>query len=164
MSNCYGMYYCAKQAILDGKEMTSIDKLIHKFSYLTHVEFRFSERYHGISFSSTMQGDYHGCRFLDILYSHPLRWVPQLLPMTDEQEDIAWEEAHRIEGSKYDMLAVTGVATGIGIVKPDPDKYWCNEAYGSLVKKSYGWGDEFKPDTQLPIDTFFYIHRLLGKE
>ena len=53
--NCYGMYYYAKQAKLDGKPMTKIDRIIEPFSDLIHMQVKFSDRHYGKSFTSTMR-------------------------------------------------------------------------------------------------------------
>ena len=87
----------ARAAKKDGKKMTLIDIIILLRSKLTHSEFQFSNRYYGISFSFTSADGANGARFKAIDYNkHPNRWVTDVIPMTDEQEDLAFQEACRM--------------------------------------------------------------------
>ena len=145
MSNCNLMSYNAKRAEQYGKPLTPINRLVFAVSDpLTHSEFkfssRFSSRYRYRSFSFTLQDDGVG-RFKDILYSHSERWDRLILPMTDEQEDRAYEKALELVGLPYDTIGVASLKTGL--IKQDPDKYWCSEAVGELIKAAYQWGDDF---------------------
>ena len=164
MSNIYAMYYYADQALLDGKELTHIDRIIKPFSLLTHMQLWFSVRYDHKSCTSTMQGEPNGVKIIDTAYSHPLRWVAQLIPMTDTEENAAWAWFVLHDGNPYDLKGAAATATGMHIIKPSDAGYWCNEACMSAIKFAKGWGDDCKPDTQLPIHTFFDLYRRLGKE
>jgi len=103
------MSYNAKQAQLDGKPLTMTDRLIMLRSNLTHSEFRFSNRYGGISFSFTMADGANGARFKAIKYSHPKRWEKDVIPLTDEQEDMIFKEACRLVDVPVDFLALANV-------------------------------------------------------
>ena len=164
MSNIYAMYYYADQALLDGKELTHIDRIIKPFSLLTHMQLWLSERYEHESWTSTMQGEPNGVKAIGTAYSHPLRWVAQLVPMTDEEEDLVWGWFKYHDGAPYDLSGAAALAAGIGLIQPKEKGYWCNEACMSAIKYAKGWGNDCKPDTQLPIHTFFDLYRRLGKE
>ena len=163
--DCYLMSFDVKAARKDGKKMTAVDLLIERFSRLIHAEFRFSYRHNGISFSSTMAGDDNGTRFKQIEYSHPNRWVPLILPMTNKTEDRAWDKANEIVGKPYDFVGVSARATGLGLIKPAGGAYWCNKTCAELIKAAYGYGDDFVPDSGLPDDLFFdMLRRLHGDD
>ncbi len=92
------------RAELFGKKPETIDKVIGLRSRPhRHSEYEFSERYSKLSFSSTKQNGDNGARFKDIKYSHYLqRWDTVIIPMTDEQEDLAYQEAQDMESMPYD--------------------------------------------------------------
>jgi hypothetical protein len=169
--NCILRSYNARQAYQYGKDITPVQRIIMARSDpLVHTEFEFSERQDGISFSSTMQDDVSGCRFKQISYSHPLRWTSIVLPMTDEQEDRAWERAIELEGKKYDLIGLAGFGSEWDIVKPHPDKYWCSEAVAELIKAAYEYDiprwptkpvDLFIPHRFHPNGLFFEMYRRL---
>ncbi len=161
MSNCILWAYDARNAERFGKSLTAVQRAILIVSDpLTHMEYQFSERYGKVSFSSTIQDGDKGVRFKDIRYSHPERWVPILLPMTNEQEDRGHVYAKSIEGKDYDLVGVASLASKWKIIKPHPDKYWCNEATGGVIQVAYGYGLEFRPDEMHPVDLFFVMYRL----
>lgn len=93
---CYARHWNAKEAKKDGKPLTMIDRIIMLRSPLTHSEFQFSQRYKGLSFSSTGADDANGTRFKGIIYSHPERWETDAVPFTDAEEDAMFQEACRL--------------------------------------------------------------------
>ncbi len=165
MADCILWAYNAREAKRHGKATTAIQRAILLISDpLTHTEFQFSARGDGMSFSSTIQDGDNGVRFKHIDYSHPERWVSLLLPMTNRQEDMGYEWAKTIEGSEYDLFGVMSLASEWKIIKPHPDKYWCNEADGGVIKAAYGYGDDFQPDQMHPVDLWFEMYqRLIGR-
>ncbi len=163
MSNCILWAYNARQAKKYGKDITAVQQAILLVSDpLTHMEYQFSERYDRRSFSATIQDGDNGVRFKDIKYSHPERWVPLLLPMTNEQEDRGYVFAKSIEGAPYDLVGVASLASKWKIIRPHPDKYWCNEADGGVIKAAYEYGDEFQPDTMHPVSLWFEMYRRIN--
>lgn len=163
MADCFLMSYNAKQAESYGKPLTAVNRLVMTVSDpLTHSEFRFSARNNNASHSATMQDKPNGCRTKLIQYSHPERWVPLILPMTDGQEDRAYSKAFQLCGCPYDFVGVASLKTGL--IKQDPDKYWCSECVGELIKAAYEWGDDFIPSTLTPNDLYFEVLHRLGKE
>ncbi len=142
-----------------GYKMTPTDIVtLHRSDPLVHTEFQFSERYDRISQSSTMSGDDDGCRFKQIGYSHPEWWTNLILPMSDEQEDRAFLRGQELDGKKYDLIGLASFGTKWDLIKPHPDKLWCSEDNGELIKASYQWGDEFVPHFYHPVGLFFEIH------
>ena len=93
-----------------------------------HTEFQFSDRYGGVSFSSTMQDGAKCCRFKDIEYSHPERWTTHIIPMTNEEEGRAWVKAQELEGRKYDLIGLLSFTTKWKIIRPRDKWEWCTEA------------------------------------
>ncbi len=163
MSNCILWAYNAREAVKHGKRLTAVQRAIMVVSDpLTHTELQFSERFSGLSFSSTIQGGDKGVRFKHIEYSHPERWVKMLLPMTNEQEDRGIEYANSIDGKPYDLIGVASLASKVKLIKPHPDKYWCNEADGGVIKAAYEYGDEFKPDQMHPVSLWFRMYQLIA--
>lgn len=81
-----------------GRKYTLMDRLIMLRSELVHVEVVFSGRYGYISFSATLRDGCWCCRFKYIKYSHPLQWRTVVVSMTNEEEDMAWQEACRMAG------------------------------------------------------------------
>jgi len=78
---------------------TWTDRLIQIKSRYTHTEIQYSDRYGGISASATMADGCNCFRFKMIDYTkHPLRWKSVIIPCTDEQEDLIWDEDCRMAG------------------------------------------------------------------
>lgn len=156
MSDCIAWSYDARRAEVAGKKITAVQHVIlNRSDPLVHTEFQFSERCGRISYSSTIQGGDKGCRFKPIKYSHLERWIKLILPMTDEQENRAMIKARELEGKEYDLIGLASFGTKWDIFKPDPDKYWCNEVVGELVKAAYEYGPEFVPHFYHPVSFFF---------
>lgn len=163
MANCILWAYNAREAVRHGKRLTAVQRAILIISDpLTHTEFQFSGRHDELSFSSTIQDGDNGVRFKDIEYSHPERWVRLLLPMNNEREDRGWAYAKSIEGKPYDLIGVVSLASKVKLIKPHPDKYWCNEADGGVIKAAYGYGREFRPDTMHPVSLWFRMYQLIN--
>jgi hypothetical protein len=76
----------AKRMKLYGDKLTWVEKFINVRSNGLHMELRFSDRYGGISASSTLQDGVNGFRFKMIGYSHGYRWDKIRIPVTAEQE------------------------------------------------------------------------------
>jgi len=152
--------YNAIRAEKLGKPLTKVDRLILlRSSPHVHTEIQFSSRYDGVSFSATMQDGSNCCRFKQITYTHPERWDTLFIPCTEAQEDKGMARAKEIEGCKYDLIGLLSFATELNIIKPHPDKYWCNEVCGEVIiaVKDY----DFKPDSLTPTGLFFEIfHRI----
>ena len=163
--NCILRSYDARQAAREGKELTLTDRTIFTVSDpLVHSEFQFSERHDDYSFSATMRNDYNCVRVLQIDYTiHPKRWPSLILPMTDEQEDMAWAGGYEIIGLPYDTIGVASLGSPWEIIKPHPDKYWCSEAVAVAIKAAYGYGDDFKPDSFHPNSLYFEMLRRVGQ-
>ena len=97
MNNCYIKSYNLVRAAMFGKKPTFVQWLISQRSTPhVHDEFQFSARHDNISFSATMMYDAKCARFKQITYSHPERWDTVIVPMTDDEEDLAWAEAKRL--------------------------------------------------------------------
>jgi len=96
MADCYAKHYNAEEAKKDGKHLTLVDRVIMLRSKLTHSEKRYSDRHWGVSWSFTKADGANGARFKDIGYSHPKRWVTDLLRLSDIEEDRSFAEACRL--------------------------------------------------------------------
>ncbi len=159
MADCIAWSYNARRAEESGKPITPVQHVIlTRSDPLVHTELQFSERHGKISFSSTIQDGDKGCRFKDIKYSHPERWIKLILPMTDAEEDRAWRRAKVLDGAKYDLIGLASFGTKWDIIKPDPDKYWCNEVVGDVVSYAYEYGTDFVPHFYHPVSFFFEMY------
>jgi hypothetical protein len=157
--DCILRSYNAREAVRHGKALTAVDRMIlMRSDPLTHSEFQFSDRFNGLSFSSTMQDGDDGCRFKAISYSHPERWTTLIIPMDDDQEDRAMHRAQDINGKKYDLLGLGSFSSELSIIKPDPNKYWCSEACAELIKAAYFLGENFVPHKFTPVGLFFTLY------
>ena len=155
--DCSLMFRDARRAKLYGKPMTLAEEGILVVSDpLVHVEFRFSGRYHLISQSATMQGNFNGCRFMPINYSHPERWVEIILPMSNYQEDCAFAKGQELDGKGYDKFGVFSLVSNMNIIKPNPELYWCSEDVLELCKAGYGWAD-LQCDKFNPLQAYFEV-------
>jgi len=157
------------------------DWLIRWKSDETHSEFQLSSRYGGISVSVTMEDGCKCVRFKWIDYTkHPLRWLSQIIPLTDEQEDAIFAEAckladistnvmlatcessymysgycyHGPNARKYDLVGV--VLCNLSkwrIIRSNKKWYWCSELVCHLIQVAY---PDFNghADTQRP-DTLY---------
>lgn len=164
MSDCIGQYWNAREAARHGFDLTKPQRLILRRSDpLVHKELQFSERYNSISFSSTLADGAKGCRFKQIQYSHPYRWVSQVVPMSDAEEDEVWYKALMLAGKLYDTWGLGGFATKLKIIKPHPDRYWCNEATDTAILVAKGhWAirpNSLRPDERHPVDSYFACQR-----
>ena len=149
----------------------------------THSEFQLSSRYGGISVSCTMKDGCKCVRFKWIDYTkHPLRWLSQIIPLTDEQEDAIFAEAckladisinsaktycrlcqrglctvkyyHGLNARKYDLIGVVLCnITSWRIIRSNDKWYWCSELVCHLIQVAY---TDFNghADTQRP-DTLY---------
>jgi hypothetical protein len=157
--DCILQNYNARRAARYGKKLSETDRVtLLRSDPHTHTEFQFSPRYSGISFSATTADGSNCCRFKPIEYSHPERWDSLVLPMTDVQEGRARRRADEIEGKSYDLIGLLSHTSDLEIIKPHPDKYWCNEACGELIIAAYDWNrDDFRPDKFTPSGMLFEI-------
>lgn len=162
-------FYNGEAAKLDGVPLGFTGWLIKQRSWpYIHVEYQFSQRYGGISFSCTLRDGAKCCRFKMIDYSrHKKRWEGLTIEMTDAQEDLAWAEACVMAGMhpgwhlhdgftrlyhqsnecyynpdeaiKYDVL---GQGCHISLTlkwwKPDPERTFCSPACARLIWKIKG--------------------------
>lgn len=97
----------------------------------SHVELVFSN---DLSFSaSPREGE---CRFKDIDIYKEDTWV--VVPLSETRynqniEALAWEEAHRLAGKKYDWKGILlNQVMHLGI--DEPDKWWCSEVAMWLLR------------------------------
>lgn len=160
--DCKLQFWNTRQAQKFDIKLTAAQRMIlMRSDPLTHAEFQFSELYGGISFSSTLQDEFNGCRYKTISYSHPEFWSTLILPMTDEQEDRAWKRAQEINHKPYDLIGLASFGTEWDIIKPDPGKYWCSEACAELIKAAYEYDGSYIPHFYHPVGLFFEMyHRL----
>lgn len=146
----------------------SIDRLIQVASPIhIHTENKFTKRHNHISFSATMRDNEGKCaRFADIQYSNPRWWDTVYVPVTEEEEKRAWEEALKWEGAPYDLIAAIGLVSKWNILKPSPTKVFCNEVCGYLVNAAKGdcfFGN--RPDSITPTIADMLMRTLFeGKE
>ena len=121
--------YNARRARAFGKKYTWVNRLIlMRSDPHTHTELQFSDSYGNISFSATMHDKCKSARFKEILYSHPERWDTIDVPMSREDEDVAWEAAKELDDTPYDLIGLLSHATPLKIIKPHRKKVWCSEA------------------------------------
>ncbi len=120
----------ARRAVQFGYKLSASDWLILRRSWMhTHTEGKFTERHHGVSFSSTLKDNDKGPRFKFINYTHPERWDTVYVPLTFEQEDLLYEEYGKLVGMEYDFIAVAfGFITKRKIILPNENKRWCTRA------------------------------------
>ena len=156
MTNFMIRFYDARQAVKDGKPLTAIDYLIMSVSDpLVHCEAYFVKD--NESFSASMRGERKGCGWADIQYSHPRRWIDIPFELTEPQLDRAYNRARDLDGAPYDTIGVASLKSGI--IKENPDKYWCSEVCAELVKAALLLGDDFIPSTFSPNGLFFELYR-----
>jgi len=143
MANCEIKSYNMVRAKIFGKKPTPMQWLIaRRSSPQIHSEFRFSKRYDRVSFSATMQDDCKCARFKQIKYSHEReRWDTVVMPLTDEQEDAAYWQAKKDEGTPYDLVGQLCHISDMKIWKPNKKKIWCSTQVGKLFyAASVGFG------------------------
>jgi len=162
MAECKLKYFDPKAAkVTYGRPYTWLDILIMLRSKLVHVEWVFSGRYGYISWSATTRDGCWCCRFKQIGYSHPLSWRTVIVPMTDEEEDRAWDEACRMadmpinwraitemredgiyyspNAIKYDILGQgCHISLTLKFWKPTEGKTWCSKACNRLIYTAKG--------------------------
>jgi len=120
-----------------GRKRTFAGELIRLRSYpRTHVELQFNAACNYLSFSSTTEDAFHGCRFKLIHYSHPW-WDCISREVTPEQLADIWFRAHELNGKRYDLVGLLSFATPWEIIVPRRDRYWCSEAVAEAVKPLY---------------------------
>ncbi len=126
------------RAEIFGKKPTLINKIVSMRSTpQVHTEFEFSDRYKNISFSATLKDKVKCARFKQIKYSHEReRWDTIIVPMTDEEEDMAYYQAKLLEGMPYDLMGLLCHLTKLRIWKPSKKKIWCTKAVARLVYKA----------------------------
>lgn len=136
MADCFIESYNFVRAEIFGKKPTTINKIIGKRSRPHgHTEFKFSPRFGNISFSSTKQDGDNGARFKQIMYSHAKeRWDEVRVPMTDEQENRAYNQALVMDGMLYDLFGQLCHASRWKIWKPSK---WNLNASGKKRGKSH---------------------------
>lgn len=168
MAACEMQSYNAVRAAIFGKKPTTIQWIILKRSMLhTHTEFRFSERYNRVSFSSTLQEDSNGSRFKDINYSHQKeRWDKTIIPITDEEEDLAYLQAKVDEGKLYDLKGQLCHLFKMRLWKPSKKKLWCTKQVARLIYRArpiffkflseFNLTEELRPD-QLDMMARYYF-------
>ena len=98
-----------------------------------HVEDQFGYRYDYRSYSATTAEDADAARFINNTYTHPEYWDDVNILMSIGEEDLAYAEAKRLEGTPYDTIGVIGQATDWNILKPDPNKTWCSKVCARVI-------------------------------
>ena len=167
MSDCYIKSYNLVRAAIFGKKPTFVQWLISQRSTPhVHDEFQFSARYDNVSFSATMMDKAKCVRPKQITYSHPERWDTVIISMTDEEEDLAWAEAKRLEGMPYDLKGQLCHISKWKIWRPSAKKIWCSKTVARLVYApkpkfkaliaKFGLIDELRPD-QLHMLAQYYF-------
>ena len=135
MSACKIRSYNYVRAALFGKKPTAMNRIIGLRSKPhSHSEFQFSERYDGVSFSATTMDSSNCARFKQIGYSHETeRWDTVVVTMTNSEEDLAYAEAKKIEGTPYDIIGQLCHISKLKIWKPSKKKTWCDKAVAAVV-------------------------------
>ncbi len=132
-----------------------------------HTEWKFSQRYDGVSNSATLQDGSKCNRFKFISFTHPEYWDTLIVPLTDFEEDKAWKKAcsmsdmaldwfiHWANNSRYRKLFTNDSIYGanpvpydtvgqvchvssLNLWKPDPDKTWCSKSNAELLIAAKG--------------------------
>ncbi len=140
-------FFDYKRSLELGRKRTFAGELIKRRSDLTHSEFQFSPFFHDISFSSTIEDAFKGCRFKMIYYTHAW-WRTIERQVSAEQELAIWFKAHSINGKKYDLWGLGSHATPWRIIVPSRDRYWCSENNTFITKPAIYTGKrtEITPD------------------
>jgi len=158
MDCCKIRSYNYKKAQIFGKKPTWINRLIAiRSSPQVHTEFQFSSLYNHISFSNTMQDDVKCARFKQIGYSHGSeRWDTINVLMTREEEDMAYLEAKRLEGTPYALISQLCHISKWKIWKPSKKKDWCTRTVANVVSagcvgfgtwlECFSFSNEIRPD------------------
>ena len=147
MHNIRFRFFDYKLAVKMGRKKTLAGEIIKRRSDLTHSEVQFSAFYHHLSFSSTIEDAFKGCRFKQIYYTHPW-WKTIERQVTAEQEYAIWCKAWGINGKKYDLLGLGSFGTKWRIIVPHRDRYWCSESNAYISKPHIFTGEktEMTPD------------------
>jgi len=168
MGLCKIRSYNYVRAAIFGKKPTLTDRVVGWRSYpQTHTEWQHSGRYGNVSFSSTMMDKNKGGRFKDIGYTHLIeRWDTVYVQLTDHEEDLAYNEAARMDGMPYDLVGQLCHLTKWKIFKPSKKKVWCTRAVGGIIYAArpdfrefldkYGLVEELKPDTMHMMAGYYF--------
>ena len=171
MSACKIQSYNCIRAAIFGKKPTWLNRIISLRSKpQVHTEFQFSRRYNGISFSATKQEGSNCARFKAIWYSHAKeRWDTVIVPMTDEEEDMAYLEAQYLEGTAYDLAGQLCHLLKLRLWKPSRKKIWCTKAVAKVIYKArprffefldkFNLTEELRPD-QMDMMSRYYFENL----
>ncbi len=126
-------FFNYRAAVRLGRGKTLIGEMILlRSDPYTHVEFQFSAKYNHLSFSSTQEDAFKGCRFKLIKYSNAW-WTTLEVEITAEQEAQIWQRAHEINGKKYDLIGLLSFVTKWQIMVPNRNRYWCSEAIAHVI-------------------------------
>lgn len=130
-----------------GRKRTIAGELIKRRSKLTHSELELSATYNHLSFSSTIEDAFKGCRFKLIRYRNDW-WRTIVREITAEQEEEIWYRANQINGKKYDLIGLLSKATPWKIIVPHRERYWCSESNAWIAKPVIykGGKTEITPD------------------
>ena len=134
-------FFDYKRSLELGRGKRVAGELIKYRSDLTHSEFQFSSTYNLLSFSSTIEDAFKGCRFKLIRYRNDW-WKTVERVITVAQERDIWCNAHNINGKKYDLVGLLSHATPWKIIRGHPDKFWCSENNAFITKPHIYTGDE----------------------
>ena len=171
MAICKIRSYNYVRAEIFGKKPTWVNRIISiRSSPQTHTEFQFSARYDNISFSATREDGSNCARFRKIWYSHEAeRWDTVDVPMTDEEEDMAYMMAQTLKGTPYDLIGQLSHLFKARIWKPSKKKIWCTKAVAKLVYAGrpdfFRFLNKFKMTEELRPDQMDMMARYyFGKE
>lgn len=133
MADCKIRSFNAVRARMFGYKLTPTQWLILQRSWHTHNEFQYSARHDHVSHSATLMDGAKGSRFKAIAYTHPERWDTVIVPMTNAEEDRAYDRAQQLEGTLYDLRGQLCHVSGLKIWKPNPAKIWCTKDVAEQV-------------------------------
>ena len=162
MPEIFARAYDPRMAARNGKPSSATDKMIQIVSDLTHLELQFSGRYWDISFSATTRDGAFGARFKANKYLHlTQRWKSLAIEVTEQQENTIFYNACLLTYLQYDIIGVNSLITKLDIIKPDPNKTWCNRVVSQALKT----GLPIKgPNEVTPDESFAQIERYLKEK
>ena len=159
--------YNARRAEAYGKELTTVDKMILlRSDPHVHSEFEFSAQYAHRSFSATMREGLNCARFDNIDYQlHPERWDTICIPLTPQEEALAFDKAQELEGEPYDLIGLLSKVSKHDIIKPSDNAVWCSETVNMLcvagkpeILNALGEANLTLEVTPAELDWFYRYH------
>lgn len=158
-------YNPVRAQILCGVKPTAVQWIIMLRSWQTHTEIQFSERHSNISYSATKMDGANGARFKQIGYSNPY-WDKVVAPMTDEEEDRAYNKAVSRAGTPYDIMGQLCHISKFKLWRPNPKKTWCTKEVAECLyaakadfycfMREHGLVDELRPDMMDMMARYYF--------